>query len=128
MSLTLEIDVIIEAIAVEDHSTRRNEESMFSPKDVLDICGSLVELRTAGAGKSVLQLSHHIIKEYVRIAEGATTSSQCRITALDANAEITRVCSRYLTFNAFRAGPCYPYDPNMSSPFQGEITTQAFAI
>jgi hypothetical protein len=92
-----------ECLAIEPDMDHIDEESQLSsPMDIYDLCGSLIALTAEGE----VILAHLSVKDYLlsdAIKQGK--ASKFSISELEANAENTLKCLKYLSFAEFRNGP-----------------------
>ncbi|MCJ1263937.1 hypothetical protein MMC22_003808 [Lobaria immixta] len=75
---------------------------LTDPKDVLNICGSLLNL--SGQFGHVT-LAHHSVKSYL-ISDIKGDASYFRLSALDAHRNLAIKCLAYLSLEEFSSGPC----------------------
>ncbi|KAF8242307.1 ankyrin [Wilcoxina mikolae CBS 423.85] len=107
------ISQLAEAIIVEFGDGETNEGArLFDPSDVLDVCGSLVTVVSAGdmkeqdsaslSGGRTVALAHFSVKEFLLSGrlEGSNIQ-QFATEEVTAKIYITQICLTYLTFDKF---------------------------
>jgi ankyrin repeat protein len=101
----LNIDELVEAIAVSPGQKKMNEEMRLSdPGDISNICGNLVDLTSKTIG-----LAHYSVKEFLtskRLLSKPSRISRYAITIESSHRELGNVCLTYLSFEDFDSGPC----------------------
>lgn len=75
---------------------------LANPKDILGICGSLLNLHgTSG----ILSLAHHSVKTYLT-SDIKGSASYFKLVETEAHRKIATRCLTYLSFDQFASGPC----------------------
>lgn len=100
---------IVNGIAVEiGHGSMDPDNKLNDPRDVLDICGGLIDL---DEDNLTLGLSHFTVKTYLMstdITQGPAVVYHAQHTI--ANAELAKICLTYIIFDDFSDGPCDDYE------------------
>lgn len=100
---SLSLKQVHEAIAIELGTSQIDDESrLISPRDIIDLCGSLVTVSDYG----IVTLAHLSVKEYL-LSESIRESrvSNFALTADDAIIDMAMSCLTYLSFEEFASGP-----------------------
>lgn len=101
-SYPLSVGELLDAIMVDLEDDDRHESKLLPEEDVLEICGSLISVTSAGR-RSYLGLAHYTVKEYLIVSEATTPSSIFQTCPSRAHGELAKICLRYLTFQSFEA-------------------------
>ena len=88
---------ITPGLLVLDESQR-----LTNPKDVLSICGSLLDFSSES---ELVTLAHHSVKTYL-VSDIKGDASYFRLSTYEAHCNIARNCLVYLSLNDFSNGPC----------------------
>jgi ankyrin repeat protein len=98
------IQEMVEGLGIEWGSTRLDPDSLLNnPEDLLEICGSLVEInRDTGT----ISLAHFTVKEYLTSHLRNGKHADYFVDVMRANFRLAKLCVTYLSFEAFGDGPC----------------------
>lgn len=80
--------------------TLDESKRLTNPKDVLNICGSLLHYSNGR-----VLLAHHSVKSYL-VSDIKGEAAYCRLDAYEAHRSIARKCVAYLSLEEFDSGPC----------------------
>lgn len=84
--------------------TLDESKRLTNPKDVLSICGSLLQYSNGR-----ILLAHHSVKSYL-VSDIKGEVAYCRLDASEAHRNIARKCIAYLSLKEFDTGPCADVD------------------
>lgn len=82
--------------------SRDDSKCLTNPKDILGICGSLLNLQ--GGENGYITLAHHSVKTYLT-SDPKGKASYFKLNALDSHRNIAMKCLAYLSFDDFADGP-----------------------
>lgn len=80
--------------------TLDESKRLTNPKDVLSICGSLLQYSNGR-----ILLAHHSVKSYL-VSDIKGEAAYCRLDATEAHRNIAGKCIAYLSLEEFDSGPC----------------------
>lgn len=80
--------------------TLDESKRLTNPKDVLSICGSLLQYSNGW-----LLLAHHSVKSYL-VSDIKGEAAYCRLNTSEAHRNIVSKCIAYLSLKEFDSGPC----------------------
>lgn len=86
------------------HRQLDESKCLADPKDILSICGSLLNFQQH---TGLVALAHHSVKTYLT-SDLQGKARFFRLTEEDADRAIATKCLTYLSFDAFAGGPCRP--------------------
>jgi ankyrin repeat protein len=98
------IHEMVEGLGIEWGSTCLDPDALLNnPEDLIEICGSLVEInRDTGT----ISLAHFTVKEYLTSHLRNGKHADYFVDVMRANFRLAKLCVTYLSFEAFRDGPC----------------------
>ncbi|KAI5841635.1 hypothetical protein BZA05DRAFT_380346 [Tricharina praecox] len=101
----LSVSELVEGIAIELGDTELDPETFLNdPEDVIEICGSLVQL---DINADTVTLGHFSVKEFFVARELKTGPySDYFIDTQESNIQLAKLCLTYLCLDLFRDGPC----------------------
>lgn len=80
-----------------------DSKCLTNPKDILSICGGLLNLH--GGETGFVTLAHHSVKSYL-ISDPKGNASYFKLSASESHRNIAIKCLAYLSFDEFSNGPC----------------------
>lgn len=97
----LSLSELSQAVVLDSNFDWLDPDAMLNdPKDVLEICGSLVAFNTSS---ETARIAHHSVREY--LTGRLSPSSDFFIPATTSHQYIAEVCISYLLLEDFEAGP-----------------------
>lgn len=82
-----------------------DSKCLTNPKDILSICGGLLNLQ--GDETGLVTLAHHSVKSYL-VSDPKGNASYFKLSASESHRNIAIKCLAYLSFDDFSSGPCSP--------------------
>lgn len=95
---------VCEFLQITPGMTQQDESKrLANPKDILSICGNLLNFRRDKNG--AITLAHHSVKTYL-VSDIKGEAGYFKLSADDAHRNIATKCLTYLSYDAFSDGPC----------------------